>query len=362
MKEIPIISEGRTISRILTGRRVEEASCLPEGDVFLVYDRAVEPLADAFAKAVAQNDSARFGGKMSLEAGEEGKTLETVMAICRWLLEAGADRKALLVAMGGGITTDMAGFAGSIYKRGIRFAYIPTTLLAQVDAAIGGKTGVNFLDLKNMLGVIRQPQWTWICPEPLRTLPGRDFRSGAAEMLKTFILGDAAHYAPAVSTLTALYRKECNLSDREAELEELIAAAAAVKAAVVGRDPFEKGERRKLNLGHTFAHGLETRARQTGADLTHGEAVAIGTVLAARLSERMGLAEPGLAARLEADFEACGLPVKAPFPLDSLTQAMARDKKADGSIVHFILPVAVGKVVEKDLDVSQAVALLRQTK
>ena len=189
MKEIPIISEGRTISRILTGRRVEEAACLPEGDVFLVYDRAVEPLAEAFAKALTQNEGARFGGKMSLETSESGKTLDTVMAICRWLLEAGADRRALLVALGGGITTDMAGFAASIYKRGIRFAYIPTTLLAQVDAAIGGKTGVNFLDLKNMLGVIRQPEWTWVCPEPLQTLPGRDFRSGAAEMLKTFLLG-----------------------------------------------------------------------------------------------------------------------------------------------------------------------------
>lgn len=361
MKEIPIISEGKTISRILTGRRVEEAACLPEGDVFLVYDRAVEPLADAFAKAVTQNEGARFGGRMSLETSESGKTLDTVMAICRWLLEAGADRRTLLVALGGGITTDMAGFAASIYKRGIRFAYIPTTLLAQVDAAIGGKTGVNFLDLKNMLGVIRQPEWTWICPEPLQTLPGRYFRSGAAEMLKTFLLGDAAHYAPAVSTLSALYRKECDLSNREAELEELIAAAAAVKAAVVGRDPFEKGERRKLNLGHTFAHGLETRARQTGKDLTHGEAVAIGMVLAARLSERMGLAEPGLAARLKADFEACGLPTESPFGLDLLAEAMKKDKKADGGIVHFILPVAVGTVVEKDLTVAQALEKLKES-
>lgn len=361
MKEIPIISEGKTISRILTGRRVADAAGLCCGDIFLVYDRAVEPLAEALEKALEQSGDCRFHGKMALDASESGKSLETVAHICRWLLETGADRRALLVALGGGITTDMAGFAASIYKRGIRFAYIPTTLLSQVDAAIGGKTGVNFLDLKNMIGVIRQPEWTWVCPEPLETLDPRDFRSGAAEMLKTFILGDAAHYGLAVATLSALFRKECDLPGREAELEELIAAAAAVKAAIVGRDPFEKGERRKLNLGHTFAHGLETEARRTGLDLTHGEAVAIGTVLAARLSERLGIAEKGLAAALEVDFRACGLPTESPFALDSLGAAMAKDKKAEGAIVHFILPAAVGAVVEKDLTVAQALEKLKES-
>jgi 3-dehydroquinate synthetase len=287
--------------------------------------------------------------------------MDTVLDICRWLLAQGADRDAVVWAVGGGVTTDLAGFAASIYKRGVRYANYPTTLLCQVDAGVGGKTGVNLDGYKNMVGVIKFPIYTRILPEALKTLPPRELRSGAAEMLKTFILDDAAHYGPAISTLSALYRKACGLPDREAELEELIAAAAAVKAAVVGRDPFEKGERRKLNLGHTFAHGLETRARQTGKDLTHGEAVAIGMVLAARLSERMGLAEPGLSARLKADFESCGLPTESPFGLDLLAEAMKKDKKADGGIVHFILPAAIGTVVEKDLTVAQALEKLKES-
>ena len=352
MNEIPIISEGRVISRILSGRRVQDVASLLEGDVFLVYDRSVEPLAEALEA------TSRIRAKMALEATENGKTLASVEAVCGWLLEVGADRKALLLALGGGITTDMAGFAASIYKRGIRFAFIPTTLLAQVDAAIGGKTGVNFMSLKNMVGVIRQPEWTWICPEPLATLPPRDFRSGAAEMLKTFLLGDAAHYAPAVSVLTGI--RQDGFERWQYDLQLLIAAAAAVKADIVGRDPFERGERRKLNLGHTFAHGLETEARRTGSDLTHGEAVAIGIVLAARLSEKLGVAGEGLAARLEQDFRSCGLPVDCPYALECLEEAMAKDKKAEGSVVHFILPVSVGTVVEKDLPVAQAVALLRE--
>ena len=359
MNEIPVISDGRTISRILTGRQVAQAAALLQGDVFLVCDRAVCAVADRLRQAAP---SARFLGRMALETGEAAKSLETVTAVCRALLEAGADRKTLLVAVGGGITTDMAGFAASIYKRGIRFAFIPTTLLAQVDAAIGGKTGVNFLDLKNMLGVIRQPEWTWICPEPLQTLPERDFRSGAAEMLKTFLLGDGPAYAPAVSLLSRLARTTLPWAEavrqETEELQRLIFAAAAVKAGIVGRDPMEKGERRQLNLGHTFAHGLETAARRHGDDLTHGEAVAIGTVMAAQLSERLGVAGEGLAARIRADFAACGLPVESPYAPETLAEAMALDKKAEGGIVHFILPECIGRVVEKDLPVAEALAVL----
>ena len=350
MKEIPVISQGKTISRILTGRQMAEAAALLEGDVFVVCDRAVEELAD---RLLQEEMDANILCRLSLDISETSKRLETVEQICTAMMEAGADRKTLLLAVGGGITTDMAGFAASIFKRGIRFAFIPTTLLAQVDAAIGGKTGVNFLDLKNMLGVIRQPEWTFICPEPLQTLPQRDFRSGAAEMLKTFLLGDAQAYAPAVSLLADLYAG--NPVDEDA-LGGLIAAAANVKAGIVGRDPYEKGERRKLNLGHPFAHGLETQARQQNVDLTHGEAVAIGTVLAARLAENLGIAEAGLAARIKNDFEKCGLPVDSPFPLEELAEAMAQDKKTEGKIVHFILPVRIGDVVEKDLTVAEAIA------
>ena len=378
MNEIHIISEGKVISRVLSGERVRDVAAVLEGDVFVVCDRTVLPLAEEIVGACAERRDSRppvIRAVLALETSEEKKNLDTVMDICRRLLENGADRGSLLLAVGGGIATDMAGFAASIYKRGIRFAFVPTTLLAQVDAAIGGKTGVNFLDYKNMLGVIRQPEWTWISPEPLRTLPLRDFRSGAAELLKTFLIEDRNdNYARAVRLLTELCGTTaggstpaaCMSPETERELQELIAGAAAVKAGVVSRDAEEHGERRKLNLGHTFAHGIESVARRRGYDISHGEAVAIGILLAARLAEKLGLTESpdgpasggGLASRMAADFAACGLPTASPFPLEELAEAMTKDKKAEAGAVRFILPVAVGSVVEKTLTVREALDLL----
>ena len=274
--------------------------------------------------------------------------METVLLITRSLLEAGASRKALVLAVGGGITTDLAGFAASIYKRGVRYANVPTTLLAQVDAAIGGKTGVNFDAYKNMLGVIVQPVFTYVCAEVLRTLPRRDFLSGAAELLKTFIIeNEDDHYARAIEWL----------SSDGADGQELILAAAAVKAGIVSRDPYEAGERRKLNLGHTFAHAIEHEARVREEDITHGEAVAMGMILAARLSDRLGVSA-GLEARLTADFAAVGLPTACPYPLAALAGAMDKDKKAEGALVHFVLPERIGSVIIRDLPVDVALKLL----
>ena len=182
-----------------------------------------------------------------------------------------------------------------------------------------------------------------------------------AEMLKTFLLGDAAHYEPAVALLAEINQAEHPqqiIVEKAAELQELIAAAAAVKAAVVSRDPEEKGERRILNLGHTFAHGIESKSRQAGPDLTHGEAVAIGIIMAAELAEYLGIAGEGLTEKLVTDFVSCGLPTAPPFRLEELEAAMTRDKKAEGDIVHFILPAAVGTVLEKDLSVHEALSLL----
>jgi 3-dehydroquinate synthase len=302
----------------------------------------------------------------SIEASEKDKTLETVMEICSWLLEKGADRDALVLAVGGGITTDMVGFAASIYKRGVRFAYVPTTLLSQVDAAIGGKTGVNFEKYKNILGVIRQPEFTYMTSSVLSSLPYRDFMSGAAELLKTFIIEDKGNYESACRFLS---RSSDEKSWREAmsrhDISGLISAAASVKAGVVSRDQFEKGERRKLNLGHTFAHAIETLAQQRGMDITHGEAVSMGMIMAAELAERLGVCQPetidvvaGLAKRLEADFRSCGLPIDCPFSIDEMADCMKKDKKAEGGKVHFILPQAIGDVVIVDLTVQQVVELM----
>ena len=258
---------------------------------------------------------------------------------------------------GRGITTDLAGFAACIYRRGIRFAFVPTTLLAQVDAAIGGKTGVNFLDFKNMLGVIRQPEFTFECAQVLRTLPRRDFLSGAAELLKTFLIDNTGNaYEKTVAYLSAA--KASDQHSRSEALQTLIAAAAKVKAGIVSRDEQERGERRCLNLGHTFAHAIEHEARQAGLDVTHGEAVAVGILLAARLSEAMGLAPKGLAARLETDWTACGLPTGVPFDPATLTAAMTKDKKAEGDTIHFVLLSSIGQVEIRKISAAEATALL----
>ena len=347
MEEIQVVIGGRTASRVISADSLQALTPLLEAypKVFLVYDRNVAWVAKEIAAGCP------LAGMKALDTSEKAKDMATVLDLCSWLLEAGADRSSLLLAVGGGITTDLAGFAACIYRRGIRFAFVPTTLLAQVDAAIGGKTGVNFLDFKNMLGVIRQPDFTFECAQVLRTLPRRDFLSGAAELLKTFLIDNTGNaYEKTVAFLSA--------PADSATLQTLIAAAAKVKAGIVSRDEQERGERRCLNLGHTFAHAIEHEARQAGLDVTHGEAVAVGILLAARLSEAMGLAPKGLAARLEADWTACGLPTSVPFDLGTLTAAMTKDKKAEGDTIHFVLLSSIGQVEIRKISAAEATAQL----
>lgn len=362
------------ICRIYSGRKAEGvAEYLREYPaVYIITDKNTENFAAAVAKSLPEN----FRGTFTLEADELGKTMDNILKICAWLLENHADRNAMLLGIGGGITTDMTGFTASIYKRGIRFAYLPTTFLAQVDAAIGGKTGVNFENYKNILGVIRQPEFTYVCPEVLGTLTYRDFLSGAAELVKTFIIDDSGdNYEKAVTILSAIHDATDHTSaiaSHHAELEELIAAAAKVKAGVVERDEFEMGERRKLNLGHTFAHAIEWEAHNREQSMgevnagvhgiSHGEAVAMGMIMAAEASEyyyaddkSQPVAVQGLAKKLTEDFRRCGLPVECPYPITTLAEAMKKDKKSENGIVHFILIRAIGDVRIEDLPVDDVV-------
>lgn len=379
--------------KIYSGQKITDVTGYLKGypAVFVVADRQVESSAEQVVKA---HEEQKFEGTLPhpsnlllLDVSEENKSMSTVLEICKWLMDNDTGRNALLLAIGGGITTDMAGFAASIYKRGIRFAYIPTTFLSQVDAAIGGKTGVNFENYKNILGVIRQPEFTYICPEVLGTLPYRDFLSGAAELLKTFIIDNTGdNYEKAVEVLSEIHgsidRKQA-IALHLAEIEELVAAAAKIKAGVVERDEFECGERRKLNLGHTFAHAIESvsMSGHNGAEsgVTHGEAVAMGMIMAAKASERYynpasespsrreniagqnGTATSeeaeSLSSRLARDFSRCGLPTECPFPPESLFGAMKKDKKAENGIVHFVLIRAIGDVRIVDLPVESAVNL-----
>ena len=328
-----------------------------EPELYLVFDRNVDRQARELQSAVPVK------GAFGLDASEQGKTLETVQALCRRLLEAGASRQAFLLAVGGGITTDLAGFAAAIYKRGIRYANFPTTLLAQVDASIGGKTGVNLDGYKNMLGAFRMPEFTILHPRVLETLPEREYKAGTAELLKTFLLADGTRYAEAVRFFAAA-QQDGGLGAKSAPnapgLQKLIEAAADIKADIVARDPQEHGERAKLNLGHSFGHAIEHLAQQWGDDIHHGEAVAMGIVLAARLSERRNLAPIGLANKLRADFEAIGLPVQCPYPLQALGEAMRNDKKAAGGKVKFILLKGPGEPVMQEITVNEAIDDLRQ--
>lgn len=312
----------------------------------------------------------------AVDASEHLKTMDSVLGMCEWLMEKGADRDAVLLAVGGGITTDMVGFAASIYKRGVRYVSVPTTLLAQVDAGLGGKTGVNFMQYKNMLGAVHQPFCTFIWPEFLRTLPRRDFLSGAAELLKSFIINDEGGFYERAVSLLRRWDDEQDM----AELALVVEAAAKVKTGIVSRDPFEKGERRILNLGHTFAHAIETLSQQHSdvlpelpvldarrkkpqtPDVTHGEAVAMGMVMAARLAESVAPndVEKGLAARLENDMRACGMSVDCPFETDALAEVMKKDKKAEEGKVHFVLPLSVGRVKVYDMTADEACAFLKR--
>lgn len=352
-------------------------SLASEPECYLIYDKAVAPFATQLLSGGA------FRGSLALSISDAGKTMDTVLDICRYLMESGATRQALVVALGGGTLTDMAGFAASIYKRGIRYANIPTTLLAQVDAGIGGKTGVNLDGYKNMIGAFRQPEWVWLWPVVLSTLPAREFRCGLAELLKTFLVADASLYASAVRLFAVSSPKmpisedgplnKASLSSYDAQFEDgtpllgsaslkmpvfedelmdWVHRAAEIKAGITEQDLYETGERRKLNLGHTFAHAIEHVALQRGDDIRHGEAVSMGIILAARLSEA------SLAGRLAADFAACGLPVACPYPVEALVDAMARDKKAETEGVRFVLLRRIGETEEKVLRPEELLRLL----
>ena len=323
--------------------------------IFVVCDRAVAHLVPRLGLDAAV---------VELEASEEKKSLRTVEEICRALLEGGADRKSFVLALGGGIISDMAGFAASIYMRGIRFAYVPTTLLAMTDAAIGGKTGVNFLSYKNILGSFTEPCFTWMAAASLEGLPRREVLSGAAEMLKSFIIDNVdGSYSTALEFFrTASLPEKCDAATA-ARLLPLARAAAGVKAGIVSRDFRESGERKLLNLGHSFAHAIEHLA-QTGADgnvgISHGEAVSMGIVLAARLSCALGYAPKGFDSSLEADFAAAGLRVKCPYAPWQLVQAMCRDKKAEAGTLSFVVMRGISDVFVEKLEPAKAMALLNE--
>lgn len=279
--------------------------------------------------------------QIAVETSEENKSFRTIEELTLKLLDMGAERSTFILAVGGGILSDLTGFLASIYMRGVKFGYVPTTLLAQVDAAIGGKTAVNVLGYKNILGVVNQPQFTIFCPEFLESLPEKELKAGVAELLKTFILADRENY---FNVIGQIRENGYNISS----LWPFIQKASRIKAGIVESDPYENGARRVLNLGHTFAHALEKMTK-----ISHGEAVSIGIVLAAKLSVNLGILKEEEKARIESDFVEIGLSTKSPVPPVNLVDAIIRDKKRSQDSIKFIIIEKIGKATTYPLAINK---------
>ena len=265
-----------------------------------------------------------------LEAGEAAKTTDTVMDIVRFFAENELTRSDIAVALGGGVTGDLTGFAAAIYLRGIDYVQIPTSLLAQVDASVGGKTAVNLPQGKNLCGAFHQPLMVLIDPTVLHTLPPRCFADGMAEAIKMGCIKSAALFQ--------------TLAHGEAAdpIENIIFECVRLKAEVVARDEKEHGERALLNFGHTIGHAIE---RLHGYAVSHGEAVAAGMVMMTRASEQNGLTEPGTADRIAAVLRQYGLPVEDTHSLKDIIAAMRADKKRTGDTINLILLNKIGEGV-----------------
>jgi 3-dehydroquinate synthase len=285
--------------------------------------------------------------RIVLETGEAIKTLDTVRELYERLIALAADRSVCLIGIGGGIVCDITGFTASTYLRGVRFGYVPTTLLAQVDASVGGKTGVNFSGYKNMIGVFSQPEFVICDPEILMTLPELELAAGFSEIIKHAAIADAGYFS-------FLEKNTGNGLEMSLEiLEKIIYESVAIKAAIVGRDETEKGERRKLNFGHTFGHAVE---KTTG--LPHGMAVSIGMMTAAKLSAAKGMLDAAEVDRIENLLARFSLPTQLAFDADRVMDAMARDKKREGDHIHFVLLSAIGKAVIAPITLAELSAVL----
>jgi 3-dehydroquinate synthase len=332
------LTQGRQISDIRTLKGMDEIgkaihSYHNAGNrVAIVTDDHVGPLfADRAVKSLRTESFE--ASVIQIPSGEDHKTLSTVAYLWDEFIRLRLERKSLVIALGGGVVSDVAGFAASTFLRGIPWVVVPTTLLAAVDASIGGKTGIDLNQGKNLVGSFHFPRQVLVSSEALDTLPIEEFRNGLAEVIKHGVIGDPALF------------EICKQGEGyiQANYLRLILRAIAVKIAIVQIDPFEANRRAELNFGHTIGHGLEVLSN---FKLRHGEAVSIGMVVETALAEQIGLARPGLKDEIVKVLDAIGLPTSLPsgFAIDSLISALQMDKKRAGGIVYFSLPVWIGEV------------------
>jgi 3-dehydroquinate synthase len=279
-----------------------------------------------------------------LKAGEEQKVQATVDTIIQQLIELEADRKTTLVGIGGGVVTDITGYVASVYMRGIRFGFVPSSLLALVDASIGGKNGIDVGVYKNMVGVIRQPAFIMHDISLLKSLPEKEWRNGFAEIIKHACIKDAAMFRELRAQKLAHYQKKTSA------IAALVQRNALLKARVVQKDETEQGDRRLLNFGHTLGHALENQYA-----LMHGEAVAIGMAFASKMSEQLlGFRQ---AAQVIQTIEQYGLPVGMEFDRKHAAEILRMDKKRERSSLHYILLEKIGKGTSRSLPLEQLTQL-----
>ena len=326
-------------SLIITGGDLSDLhSLLPSGSrVFIITDTNVRGLyGDRFPAAEV----------LTVQPGEESKSLTVVGDLCTRLLEAGADRSAFIVGFGGGVVCDIAGLVASVYMRGVRHGFVSTTLLAQVDASTGGKTGVNLGAYKNIIGTFRQPEFVLCDHRLLSTLPDEEFQSGLGELIKNAIIRDRDLFFDIASALGRIYDRDPVI------LEDLIYRAVRIKADIVRHDPLEKGIRRLLNFGHTFGHVLERTY-----NLPHGIAVMEGMLIASRLSvwaNELPLPELRI---FEKVLEQAGFQGEHAIPGHAVSM-ISRDKKSRQGTVSFVLLRSVGKAVIRKLPVTEIEAFI----
>jgi len=340
MIRVPVTTPSRSYEVLIGSGLVARASeCLGN---FLANKRAfvvtVPPVRKRWAKVFVQSLASAGIGTTLLEMpdGERAKRLTTLEALAEKLVWQGADRGATLIALGGGVVGDVTGFLASIYLRGVDVIQVPTTVLAQVDAAIGGKTGVNLASGKNLLGTFHQPRAVVVDPLVLKTLPAREYRAGLYEALKCGIIGDAGLFR-----LFEEKHKEI-LAREPATVEKVIADSVRLKASVVSADEREGGLRQVLNLGHTIGHALEA---ETGYKLLlHGEAVGWGLLAATHVALSIGKLDSVTAGRITNAVLALGDLPRMNVKTSGILKRLKFDKKTRQGVVHFILPREIGKV------------------
>lgn len=344
MKEVLVQVPGASYCIYLGAEAIKQLpkvlSELNPSGCFIVTNTTVGPLYLKEVKALCEKVCPTSG--VVLPDGEQFKKWPTLSMILEALASGGADRKSVIIALGGGVVGDLAGFAAAIFMRGIRFIQVPTTLLAMVDSSVGGKTGMNMAAGKNLIGAFHQPKAVIADSNFLRTLPPREVAAGIGEIIKHGLLADKDYFESLEAGIGRLKALEPQT------VAEVVGRSAEIKASVVSRDEKEKGERAKLNLGHTFAHAIE---KLTGyGTWLHGEAVGVGLVLAARTSERLGKITAEDVERVKTLVQRAGLPVR----IDGLSaqkaiEAMRGDKKSTRGVPRFILLESIGTSVIEEV-------------